>query len=510
MLIRYGVGLLLAIAFVFSIHCSNQPTGEKLARNHCSSCHLFPDPGLLNRTAWEKKVLPEMGKKFGMSYYEGVYFSNSESTLDPAGDSSQISIPYGDWQKLVHYYLETAPELQPVQNRPPVKSLTDRFTVRDGVLKDIDPTTVFVKIDPGNQRIYSCSIFDSVFAVFDQHLNLLQKQNIHRTMVDMRFDTDLRLPGSRNGMLTNIGILYPNDARNGSIDRFHLTADGKLDSLVMLSGEIPRPVQTTVADLDHDGKDDYLVCGFGNNKGEFYYLRQTDSSFDKKILIPLPGAVKAYVDDFNDDGFPDIVVLMAQAQEGIFLFLNKGKGNFEKRELLRFPPIYGSSYFEMLDVNGDGLKDIIYTCGDNLDFTAGVLKNYHGVYIFLNRGDYKFEQAYFFPIHGCYKAIARDFDKDGDIDIIAISYFPDYKNQPEESIVYLENKGAFNYLPYTVPESDSGNWITMDAADIDNDGDDDVVIGSLMLISSSWKMKFSSKQKDKPAFLLLINRTTRK
>jgi hypothetical protein len=161
----------------------------------------------------------------------------------------------------------------------------------------------------------------------------------------------------------------------------------------------------------------------------------------------------------------------------------------------------------MDDVNGDGLKDIIYTCGDNLDFTADVLKNYHGVYIFLNKGNYKFEQVYFFPIHGCYKAVARDFDNDGDMDIMTISYFPDYKNQPEESIVYLENKGKFNFAPYTVHEFDSGNWITMDAADLDNDGDEDVVIGSLMLISSSWKMKFTSKQKDKPAFLLLVNQT---
>ena len=493
---------------LLTIHCTDkEPPEEKLARTYCSSCHLFPDPMLLNKTAWEKKVLPEMGKKFGMSYYEGVYFSNSTDSPYPGYDSVRSYIPYGDWQKIIHYYSETAPAQQPVQNRPPVKGFTDRFVAREGILKDVDPTTVYIKIDPGNQRIYSCSVFDSVFAVFDPRLNLLQKQNIHRTMVDMWFNNDLRLPGARNGVLTNIGILYPNDARNGSIDSFHLTMEGKLESLKMISGEIPRPVQTTVTDLNEDGKNDYLVCGFGNNAGEFYYLKETGSSFVKETLIPLPGAVKAYIDDFNKDGLPDIIVLMAQAQEGIFLFLNKGKGNFEKKELLRFPPIYGSSYFEMDDVNGDGLKDIIYTCGDNLDFTADVLKNYQGIYIFLNKGNYKFEQVYFFPIHGCYKAIARDFDKDGDMDIMTISYFPDYKNQPEESIVYLENKGGFNFIPYTVQEFDSGNWITMDAADLDNDGDDDVVVGSLMLISSSWKMKFTSKQKDKPAFLLLVNQT---
>lgn len=505
---HFVVCLLFFIIICVSFQCGNkQSSGEILAKTYCGSCHLFPDPILLNKSAWVKEVLPEMGKKFGLSYYDGVYFSNTEENSYPFTDSVQSHIAFADWQKIVQYYQETAPARQPLQSRPPVKQFTDRFTVHEGILKDVDPTTVYVKIDPGNHRIYTSSVFDSVFAVFDSHLDLLHKQNIHRTMVDMWFNNDLHLPGARNGVLTNIGILYPNDARNGSVDSFHLTKDGKLELLKTISEEIPRPVQTTIADLDGDGKKDYLICGFGNNNGEFYYLKKTDSALVKKLLISLPGAVKAYVDDFNKDGLPDIIVLMAQAQEGIFMFLNKGNGNFERKELLRFPPIYGSSYFEMEDVNGDGLKDIIYTCGDNLDFTADVLKNYHGVYIFLNKGNYKFEQAYFFPIHGCYKAIARDFDNDGDIDIITISYFPDYKNQLEESIVYLENKGNFNFSPYTVQEYDSGNWITMDAADVDGDGDDDIVIGSLWLISSSWKMKFNSKQKDKPAFLLLLNQT---
>lgn len=509
MLLRYSVICTYFFVIIFlAVTCNNEEaTGKELAKTYCGSCHLDPDPTLLNKAAWEKNVLPKMGEKLGMAYYDGVYFTNSDVNSYPGHDSMQSPISYTDWQQIVHYYLETAPAEQPPQSRPVIKNFTDRFLVKEGVLKNVDPTTVFIKIDPGNQLIYTCSVFDSVFAVFDSRLNLLQKQNIHRTMVDMWFDNDLQLPGAREGVLTNIGILYPNDARNGSIDSFHLSAEGKLDSMKMIAGEIPRPVQTTVADLTSDGKNDYLVCGFGNNKGELYYLKRTDSSLAKETLIPLPGAVKAYIDDFNKDGLPDIIVLMAQAQEGIFLFLNTGNGNFEKRELLRFPPIYGSSYFEMDDVNGDGLKDIIYTCGDNLDFTADVLKNFHGVYIFLNKGNYKFEQVYFFPIHGCYKAMARDFDKDGDLDIMTISYFPDYRNQPEESIVYLENQGKFNFSPFTVQEFDSGNWITMDVADLDNDGDDDVVIGSLMLISSSWKMKFTSKQKDKPAFLLLVNQT---
>lgn len=226
-----------------------------------------------------------------------------------------------------------------------------------------------------------------------------------------------------------------------------------------------------------------------------------------KMLRSLPGATKAYITDYNKDGLPDIIALFAQAQEGIFLFINKGKGSFETRELLRFPPVYGSSYFELKDVDHDGHADIIYTCGDNADYSSEVLKNYHGVYIFINNGDFTFKKKYFFPIHGAYKAVVRDFDKDGDVDIALISFFPDKKHQPQEAFVYLENTGNFTFTPYTIKEYNVGSWITMDAADVDKDGDDDIVIGSLYLpYRASDKGAVPAK---KPFCLLLVNQTVK-
>src|SRR5204863_4559545 len=140
--------------------------------------------------------------------------------------------------------------------------------------------------------------------------------------------------------------------------------------------------------------------------------------------------------------------------------------------------------FELDDFNNDGYKDILYTCGDNADYSHTALKNYHGVYIFINDGKDNFTQQYFFPIHGCYKAIAKDFDNDGDLDIAAISFFPDEKNQPQEAFVYLENKGNsyfgnhFQFEPYSIKEFNAGKWLTMDAGDIDGDGDEDIVLGN--------------------------------
>jgi hypothetical protein len=89
------------------------------------------------------------------------------------------------------------------------------------------------------------------------------------------------------------------------------------------------------------------------------------------------------------------------------------------------------------------------TNGDNGDYPA-VLKPHHGVRIYLNDGKNAFEEHYFFPLNGAFKALAEDFDLDGDLDIAVISMFPDFEGRPEEGFVYLENKGEMQFNASTI------------------------------------------------------------
>ena len=58
--------------------------------------------------------------------------------------------------------------------------------------------------------------------------------------------------------------------------------------------------------------------------------------------------------------------------------------------------------------------------------------------IFENDGKNNFHQSWSYRIHGASQAEAVDFDKDGDLDIAAIAFFPDLKKHPQESFIYFE------------------------------------------------------------------------
>ena len=107
-----------------------------------------------------------------------------------------------------------------------------------------------------------------------------------------------------------------------------------------------------------------------------------------------PGEITTVIKDANNDGLRDIYALMALGDVGVFLYENQGSGKFREKQLLSFLPLNGSQYFELADINKDGFDDIIYACGDNADKTP-ILKDYNGIYIFLNDGKLNFKQAYF-------------------------------------------------------------------------------------------------------------------
>ena len=103
--------------------------------------------------------------------------------------------------------------------------------------------------------------------------------------------------------------------------------------------------------------------------------------------------------DLNGDGIPDFVALIAQEHETVVAFLGDGKGGFTKKPLYSAPhPGWGSSGIQLVDLNGDGKLDVLYSNGDILD-EPYLLKPYHSIAWLENRGDLKFEHRTIAPMY---------------------------------------------------------------------------------------------------------------
>jgi len=479
--------------------------GEQLAPAYCGSCHLTPDPSLLDSRSWEKGVLPQMGPRLGIFTHGFEFYPNSsrDTNIGRGYYPSQPLLSEDDWQHLLDYYGATSPDSLPGQGRqePIAMQGLSLFDVREPDLRYNTPATTYVKIDTiAGERGVICYDYNyRKLYRFSPELRVIDSVTDRGGIVDMERD------GSE-WVSCDIGELNPNNGKSGKLERILPRPEQPwVADTPALFAPLARPVQLAEADLNGDGRMDWVVCEFGNLIGSLSWLENKGGNkFERHVIRAVPGAIRVYVNDYNHDGLPDLWVLFAQGDEGIFLFTNQGNGRFTQQALIRFPPCYGSSYFELVDFNKDGYPDILYTCGDNADYSP-VLKPYHGIYIYLNDGHNHFTQRYFFPMNGCYKAVARDFDGDGNLDIAAISFFPDLKHQPEEAFVYLENKGDYDFRPHSLPEAQRGKWLTMDVGDLDGDGKPDIVLGNFSLRSAVTRAGVDFKKG--PPFLVLKNRS---
>ncbi len=230
--------------------------------------------------------------------------------------------------------------------------------------------------------------------------------------------------------------------------------------------------------MDGDGHEDLVVASFGNYLGRLsWYGRSAGGGYVEHILLSRPGALCVFAPPVRRGARQSLLVLMAQAREGVYRLDPTGGEDFEETPLLQFPPVYGCTHAEWIDFNGDGALDLLLTNGDNGEY-ASPFKNYHGIRLYLNDGRGGLSLAWFYPLNGAFKAVAADFDGDGDLDIAAISFFPDFGRSPEEAFLYLENLGGMKFKASTIPLGTQGRWLTMEAGDLDGDGDLDIILGS--------------------------------
>jgi hypothetical protein len=465
--------------------------GKQLAVTYCGVCHIQPPPEILPKRSWEA-ALGYMGFWLGMEdlsfladHPEAVRInveSRHEILLRDKLFPSAPLLTEEDWATLRSYYLSMAPnEALSQVGKPELQWELGRF---DAFRTSYRPTpiavTTLVAIHESAEEVFIGDTAGETLTVLGGDGRVKGGPRRFRPPIS---PVDLEFVGD-TAYLASIGDLMgarPGDAPLAHIDALELV-DGSLanaTSRVVLGGLL-RMADMKPVDLNGDGRLDFIVCSFGGSAtGNLaWYEALPDGKFAEHVLMNRPGAVKVEVHDFNGDGLLDIVALLADAREGLYVLENLGAGEFRAHTVFETHPAYGHTFLDLNDFDGDGRMDVLVVNGDNIDSDPyNTRKNYHGLRIYLNRGDYAFELAYFYPMYGAFIAKAADFDADGDVDIAAIAFYPDFAAERRESFTYLQNEGGLDFSAHSSEDVMGGRWMTMDIGDIDGDDDIDVVLG---------------------------------
>lgn len=304
---------------------------------------------------------------------------------------------------------------------------------------------------------------------------------------------DLNADGQTDLVVADLGSYLPSDHDRGRVVLLQRRPGTKdYDGVELVSG-LGRVADVRAVDGDRDGKLDLIVAEFGwRESGRVLWGRNVSDTEDKlrfewEEIDDRPGAIDIRIHDFTGDGQPDFAALFSQEYESVELFQNRWTDRHTSRQtpfvahrLWSAPDLtFGSTGIELVDLNQDGLVDILYTNGDAFD--NAYASPWHGVQWLENRENLKFVYHRLTDMPGAYRALPGDFDGDGKVDIVVVASLPpnvqpaSVKASPLASIVLLRQTAPGNFARRTL-EWGSPYYATLEVADLDSDGDLDFIV----------------------------------
>lgn len=433
-------------------------------RTFCGDCHVMPDPASFPKYNWQEEVrrgfdfyvqsgrddlkppaVSDVYRFFREQAPEKLQYTISESTPSPIHFTEQPLGPSVDGGPSTSY-VETVSDSE--------NGLQIKFSDMKGTMSllSVGGDTVWSSKVAANPVVFTACQLDS-----DDGLELI---------------------------CCDLGSFQPEDHNKGKLILLPNGTDGDETAAVILMDEVGRVSDVVVEDFDGDEKPDIMVAEFGWHKtGGIHLLRNVSTDqelrFEREVLDDRPGTIHLLRHDLNADGRQDVVALVSQEHEQVIALMNE-KSGFRSQLLYQAPdPAWGSSGISFVDLDGDGDQDLLCTNGDSFD--SYLVKPYHGISWLENQGGLKFEHHHIAFMPGVHRVLPADLDGDGDLDLVASALLPqktiDAEKRAFEGVIWLERTAADTYERHVLSQ---GHPVSpaMTLADIDADGDVDVIAGN--------------------------------
>jgi signal transduction histidine kinase/photosystem II stability/assembly factor-like uncharacterized protein len=243
----------------------------------------------------------------------------------------------------------------------------------------------------------------------------------------------------------------------------------EVSSVFELFGEL-NIVAGAVGDFNEDGYPDIALSDETN--GLQIFENQKYNDFEKRSLnelaLPQTGIRTVTVCDFNQDNHSDIIVLSHNSKP--ILLTNNGNNQWQKEDnfILNYDTTDLVNSTTIGDFDGDGLNDLYIATENGKD----------AIYIFDINSKMLINQTNKWQLKQggrSYTGIANDFDNDGDTDLYVSRFGKDYIyiNEDKKNFLEVASKSLYSKSGYI-----DGFNIGAASADIDSDGDIDLIVGN--------------------------------
>jgi hypothetical protein len=466
---------------------------ETQVHNFCgASCHAYPPADSFPRSHWRAEV--ERGFRFfddsglpltppKLSHVVRYYEERAPAEFPPA-EIIPASKPLDIQFEQLGYPPPAGPTRPMISNLQAVRLPPPGVTDPDQITKE--PVTLLA-CDMQGGRILALRPSDAnpAWKVIAQVPN-----PAHAEVIDLNKDGILDI------IVADLGSFPPTDRRCGSVVWLRGKSDGSFEPVTLLSN-VGRVADVQAADFRGTGQLDLIVGVFGLHKtGEIILLENHTADwrkpeFNARVVDSRDGTIHVPVIDLNEDGKPDFIALIAQEHEQVVAFINEGGGKFRPRTIYSAPhPGWGSSGIQLVDMNGDGKRDVLYTNGDILD-EPYLWKPYHGIQWLENQGDLNFKYHRIANMYGVHHAMAAPITGGQFMDVLAVSFLPadkfgDRGKKRADAVVLFQQVAPGQFERHTLAV-ESCDAVACLAADLYGNGLIDLVSGN-----------FSSQQTNQP------------